>query len=458
MKVYRSYSLWLDGLAGTLDPRPALPGDIDVDVAVVGAGLTGLWTVYYLAKADPKLRIAVLEKEIAGWAASGRNGGWCSPYFAANKDEIAKIAGRDAAIAMQRAMFATVDEVGRVVADEKIDARFRKGGALTFVTAPAQMDRVREEVEYERSWGFTEEDMTWLGAEEARARIDVAGCLGAAFTRHCACVDPARLARGLAAVVEGLGVTICEQTRVTSIEKGVARTAHGAVRADAVVRATEAFTVELPGESRTYIPLYSLMVATEPLPKAFWKAVGWKGYEVFGDGRHLIIYTMRTADDRIAMGGRGAPYHYGSRIDDFFEHEPHVFDSIRQVVRDLFPAIGEARFTHEWGGPIAAPRDWHSSVGFDRESGLGLAGGYVGDGVSTTNLAGRTLRDLILGEQTDLVALPWVNHHSRSWEPEPLRWLAVNLALKAMGRADRVEAETGRQDKAAELIKKLIGA
>jgi glycine/D-amino acid oxidase-like deaminating enzyme len=455
---YRSRSLWLDGMPGELVPRPSLPGPLDVDVAVVGAGFTGLWTAYYLKKADPHLRIAVLEREIAGFGASGRNGGWCSSFFAGSREATAKRHGRAAAIAQQRAMFETVDEIGRVVAEEGIDARFHKGGAFIQASNVPQLERAREEIEWERSWGFGEEDYRLLTAEEARSRIAAAGSLGAYYTPHCACVDPARMTRGLADVVERLGVSIYERTPALSLAAGRVETPAGTVTAEVVVRATEGYTVELPGFERVLLPLYSLMIATEPLPTETWDAMGWREHETFNDERFLIIYAMRTDDDRLAIGGRGAPYHWGSRISDDFIQEPGVHEALKGVVRRLFPQMGDVAVTHAWGGPIGIPRDWYTSCGFDRGSGRAWASGYVGDGVGTTNLAGRTLRDLILGQTTELTALPWVGHKSPLWEPEPLRWLAVNAAMKAMASADSYEERTGKRSRRATLVKRLIGA
>ncbi|HEU4480280.1 MAG TPA: FAD-binding oxidoreductase [Actinomycetota bacterium] len=454
---YSAVSFWFDDLPVPVTPRAPLEGDLECDVAVIGAGYTGLWTAYYLAKADPTARIVVLEREVAGFGASGRNGGWCSALFAASKEKIAREAGRDAAIAMQRAMFDTVDEVGRVAESEVIDARFHKGGTLAFATAPVHVERLKAEVESERSWGFGEEDVRWLDARAANARIATTGCLGAVYTPHCARVQPARLARGLADIVESLGVTIYERSPVTSFEPHVVNLDRGTVRAGTVVRAVEGYTAELPRHKRELMPLYSLMIATEPLPGSFWDEVGWSDMETFTDGRHLLIYAQRTADDRIALGGRGAPYHFGSRVDPSFDREPAVFDELQRVLATLWPAAREATVTHRWGGPLAVPRDWYSSVGFDRASGIAWAGGYVGDGVSTTNLAGRTLRDLILGEDTELTRLPWVQHRSRRWEPEPLRWLGTNLSLRLMASADRAEARTGRPSKRAKLIGRLTG-
>jgi glycine/D-amino acid oxidase-like deaminating enzyme len=457
MTDYRSRSMWLDGVPGELGPRASLPGPLDVDVAVVGAGFTGLWTAYYLKKADPKLRVAVLEKEIAGFGASGRNGGWCHTTFPGSRERAARTHGRQAVINQQRALQATMPEIARVVAEERIDARFHAGGQLDLATTPVQLLRAREALEYERSWGFGEDDYVLLGAAEMRERVRVAGCLGGGYTPHAAAVDPARLARGLAKAVERLGVPVYERTPVTAIAPHRAETAVGAVSAEIIVRATEAFTPQLPGYERSVVPIYSLMIGTEPLPDSFWDEIGWSGHEVFDDFRHLIFYAMHTADGRIAIGGRGAPYHFGSRLSESFERSA-VQDRLRDLLRTLFPQIGDVRVTHRWGGAIAASRDWNSSVGLDKQTGLAWAGAYVGDGVATTNLAGRTLRDLILGERSGLTALPWVNHRSKSWEPEPFRWLGVNASLQAMASADDYEARSGRPARRASLVKKIIGA
>ena len=237
-------------------------------------------------------------------------------------------------------------------------------------------------------------------------------------------------------------MTVHERTRVTSIEPGRAVTQHGVVRADTVVRATEGYTARLPGQSRTLVPVYSLVIATTPLPAEVWEQIGLARRETFTDHRHLIIYGQRTADDRLVFGGRGAPYHAGSRIRPEFDRDPKVFARLYAALIDLFPVLAGTRVTHAWGGALGIPRDWCASVGLDRSTGLAWAGGYVGDGVSTTNLAGRTLRDLVLGHDTDLTHLPWVGHRSPAWEPEPLRWLGINTALRAMTLADAEESLT----------------
>jgi glycine/D-amino acid oxidase-like deaminating enzyme len=244
---------------------------------------------------------------------------------------------------------------------------------------------------------------------------------------------------------------------VTAIEPGRVLTRHGILRAERVIRATEGYTCSLAGERRRLIPVYSLIIATETLPESAWEQIGLRRRETFSDHRHLVIYGQRTADDRLVFGGRGAPYHFGSRIRPGFDRDDRVFEALRATLVDLFPVVADAAITHRWGGALGISRDWTASVGLDAATGIGWAGGYVGDGVSTTNLAGRTLTDLVLGRDTDLTRLPWVGHRSRQWEPEPLRWLGINAGLRAMTWADQEEARTGRPSRLAKVVAPLIG-
>jgi glycine/D-amino acid oxidase-like deaminating enzyme len=455
---YRKLSFWHDTVPGSLEPGDPLPGDLDADVAIAGAGYTGMWTAYYLSQADPGLKIVLCEREIAGFGASGRNGGWCSALFPASLGKLERMAGADAATAMYRAMQATVDEVGRVAAAEGIDCHFAKGGTVEFARSEVQLERAAEEVAEARSFGFGEEDLRLMSAAEAGELSGATGVLGATFTPHCAAIHPARLARGLAGVLRDRGVSLFERTPVLEIGPGRLVTPTGTVRARHVIRATEGYTALLPGQRRSIAPVYSLMIATAPLPEAAWAQIGLTTRPTFGDLRHLIIYGQRTADGRLAFGGRGAPYHLGSAVRPSFDRVPAVFAALRRTLADLFPVLGDVEVTHGWGGPIGVPRDWCASVGLDRATGLGWAGGYVGDGVSTTNLAGRTLADLITGTGSELTRLPWVGHRSPPWEPEPLRWLGVNAGLQTMAWADRHEARTGRPSRAARVVGRFLGA
>ncbi|MEP7025024.1 MAG: FAD-binding oxidoreductase [Actinomycetota bacterium] len=454
---YRKLSFWHDTVPGSLAPRDPLTGDIEVDVAIAGAGFTGLWTAYYLAQAQPSLRIAVCEREIAGFGASGRNGGWCSALFPASLSKLARMAGPDAASAMGQAMQATVDEVGKVVAAEGIDCHWAKGGTVQLARSATQLDRARAEIAEAREFGFGPDDLALLTADEATARLAATGVLGGTYTPHCAAIHPSRLARGLADAVQRRGVTIYEGTPVLELAPGRLVTPGGTVRARHVIRATEGYTAQLPGLRRAIMPVYSLMIATEPLPDAAWEQIGLAGRPTFGDGRHMIIYGQRTADGRLAFGGRGAPYHLGSAIRPSFDRVPAVFAALRHTLTELFPVLGDVRVTHSWGGPLGVPRDWCASVGLDQDTGLGWAGGYVGDGVATTNLSGRTLADLVLRQDTPITRLPWVGHRSPQWEAEPLRWLGVNAGLQVMSWSDRREARTGKPAWAAQIAGKFLG-
>jgi len=453
---YRRLSLWHETAPDDWSPRPSLPGDRDADVAIVGAGFTGLWTAYYLARAEPSLRIAVVEAETAGFGASGRNGGWASALFPSSHASVAKRSSRAGALAQHAAMRSSVDEVLRAAAEEGIDAQAAKGGTIVLARSRSQWTRARAQVDDARAWGLGEDDLRLLDPAEATAVLAATRVLGATYTPDCAAIHPARLVRGLADAVVRRGVAVYEQTPATAIAPGRLTTRHGTVRAEHVIRATEGYTRSLAGERRRLIPVYSLIIATEPLSAEVWEQIGLRRRETFSDHRHLIIYGQRTADDRLVFGGRGAPYHFGSRIRDSYDRVPRVFEDLHETLVDLFPVVKDAAITHRWGGALGISRDWTASVGHDRATGLGWAGGYVGDGVTTTNLAGRTLADLVLGHDTELTRLPWVGHRSRSWEPEPLRWLGINAGLRGMTWADHEEERTGRQSVLAKVVSPFV--
>jgi glycine/D-amino acid oxidase-like deaminating enzyme len=418
-----SPSFWLAQLP-PVPARPALNGDTAADVVIVGGGFTGLWTAYYLAAEDPGLRIVVLEAATCGFGASGRNGGWCSGLFPVSVAKLARRYGRERAVAQYRELAATVDEIGRVASAEGIDCGYAKGGTLSLARTPRQLRRARTSVASDRAFGL---DVTLLSAAEATARCGASRLMGAGYSPDCAAVQPAALVRGLAAAVERRGVTVYEHTRAVRLAPGRVVTDRGTVAAGVVVRALEGYTAGLAGHRRVLAPVYSLMIATEPLPPAVWDRIGLGRRETFTDHRHLIIYGQRTADDRLAFGGRGAPYHFGSRIRPSYDRVPGVFTALRRALHDLFGI--DPPIAYRWGGPLGVPRDWMPSVGLD--GGMAWAGGYVGDGVAATNLAGRTLADLITGRESALTRLPWVGHRSRRWEPEPLRWMGINAARHA---------------------------
>lgn len=402
--------------------RKELKGDISADIAIAGGGYTGLWTAYYLARAAPQKRIVVVEAEYCGFGASGRNGGWCSGLFPVPHDRLARRYGDGPATLLTAHLADAVDEVGRVAAAEGVDCDYAKGGTISLARNRAQLRRLRGQP------GF-------LDAAAASAICAAEGTLGGWYSPDCAALHPAKLVRGLAAAAERRGVVIYEGTRVTGLRRGELVTDRGTIRAGTVVRALEGYTPGLPGHRRTLAPVYSLMLMTEPLDAATWARIGLARRETFTDERHLIVYGQRTAGDRLAFGGRGAPYHFGSRVSSSFDADPRVFAALRRTIRELFGI--EPRVERTWGGPLAVPRDWMPSVGIS--DGVAWSGGYVGDGVAAANLGGRTLADLITGDLTERTTLPWVGHRSPRWEPEPLRWLGINAALRGTELRDAWE-------------------
>ncbi|GAA3231913.1 FAD-binding oxidoreductase [Actinocorallia longicatena] len=457
--VNGSVSYWFREI-GLPEPGAPLPGSLQADVCLIGAGYTGLWTAYYLKKAQPDLRIVVLEKEFAGFGASGRNGGWVVGELAGSHHLYAKRHGVEAAVRMQKEMFATVAEVVRESAAAGFEADLVQDGLLTVARNPAQLRRLRESVEAERAWGWDEEDLRLISP---RDRIDVEGAIGASWTPHCARVQPAKLARGLAGAVRAMGVEIYEGTPVTDLRprtpasEPMAVTPYGVVSADYVIRCTEGFTAAFTATHRDWLPMNSSMIVTEPLPDAVWAEIGWRGSELLGDMAHYYMYAQRTADGRIAFGGRGKPYRFGSKIDDGGRTQDRTVQALRSALRGMFPAAADVPVAHAWSGVLGVPRDWCSTATVDHVTGLGHAGGYTGHGVAATNLAGRTLRDLVLRHDTDLTTLPWVGWTVRQWEPEPLRWLGVHLMYSLYRHADTREHHHPRTSKLATLADRLSG-
>lgn len=438
-------SLWRDG--AEVAPRQQLAAVIDADVAIVGAGFTGLWTAYYLLQLAPQLKIAIVEARHVGFGGSGRNGGWCVGFLPMSPSEMAIDHGVEPMQFIQKQLFTTVDEVGEVTAREKIDCGFHKGGTIETASNLAHVDRIKETVSSWRSAGFGEQDMRWENADEIRSRISLPTTFGGKFSPHCAAINPWQLVTGLARVLESRGVSIYEDSPALALDSRRVTTGGGAVNAKWVVRAIESFGSQMKPTHRSVVPLYSLMVATEPLSESVWQSLGWENRETFSDGRNMITYGQRTADGRIAFGGRGAPYHFGSRIADRYDHHKTIHRRLENTVRELFPQIGDAEFTHRWGGPVGAPRDWHAYANVDRDTGMCAGGGYVGDGVALSNLVGRTLAHQIADTGDALTRSLLVNHQSKQWEPEPLRWLGVNSLLALTELADRVERRTHRPTK-----------
>jgi glycine/D-amino acid oxidase-like deaminating enzyme len=435
-------SFWYADIGLPKSHRAPLKSDISADVAIIGAGFTGLWTAYYLMKSAPDLKVVVLEKDFAGYGASGRNGGWCMGTLSWDHEAYAKTSSREAVLEMVKALEATVGEISTVCAAEGIDADILPSEELMVATNLAQMARIKSTVADHIHWGNAHRVRT-LSAAEAAQRVSVPGVLGAMVVTGMTRIQPAKLVRGLAEAVERRGATIFEDTEVLSYAKGEVITRGGSIRAPIILRCTEGFTAGLPGHKRDWLPMNSSQIATAPLPPEIWAKIGWDGHELIGDMNNSYCYCQRTREGRITVGARGVPYKFGSRMDKNGAPDAQTIQRLIEVLHRHFPATIGVPIDHAWCGVIGVPRDWCATVGLDSATGLGWAGGYVGVGVSTSNLAGQTLADLALGRKTERTGLPWVNRRVRKWEIEPLRWLGVHLMYYLLRKGDDREARLG---------------
>jgi glycine/D-amino acid oxidase-like deaminating enzyme len=444
---YADYSFWLETAGEPLTPRPAMQRSEEVDVAIVGAGYTGLWTAYYLLRHDPRLKVAVVEREVAGYGASGRNGGWCSPRFPVSAGAMTKRWGADAARAVLLALQAAVDEIEKVSAMEEIDTCFRAAGTLTVARGAHQLPALRSAYTAYERLGLGGH-YTFLKPEEVAERIRITDVHGGLYTPDGASIHPGRLVRGLARAVEARGGTIYEQTAVTGMRGGSQPrliTQAGELRArKAIVLAGEAYLTRLPAFHRALLPVYSLICLTEPLTASQWSQIGWAQGENLASTRNTVVYLTKTPDGRILFGSRGAPYAFGSQITDAQDRHAATLALIQRSLLEWFPSLDGIRFTHGWGGPVGMPMDWTPAVRFDRETRIAFAGGYTGQGVSTANLAGQMLAGMIAERTTGFESLPFAQRRSPAWIPEPLRWMVVRYMQGAFLRIDEA-AEAGRR-------------
>jgi glycine/D-amino acid oxidase-like deaminating enzyme len=451
-------SLWRESTERLVKSRHSLDHDLQCDVAIIGGGYSGLWTAFYIKKLAPDCRVVILESNQTGFGASGRNGGWCSGFLPVTLGELEKTHGRTAAIEMYTESFRTLDEIEAVITDLRIDCDFHRGGTINGATNLVQKSRVDAEVSEMRRFGFGEDHYRTLTAEELASRLNINRVISASFTPHCAVVHPAKLIHGLASAVESLGVEIYENTNVVEYSESQVKTKDHKCSANIVIRATEGFTSRLKKHRRTLAPLYSYMVATEPLNPRQLSNLGWQNRETYHDARNMIIYAQLTKDNRIAFGGRGAPYHFASSVKPEYDTHTAIHEKIIRSMRDVFPVSQELKVTHRWGGPLGVPRNWKPSVNFDPNTGLGSLGGYVGDGVAASNLAARTLAHLIVNDKHPLTTLPWVNQASRKWEIEPLRYIGINGLLKISESMDSKETKNDKPDKLRSFIlEKFLG-
>ncbi|MCX7080955.1 MAG: FAD-dependent oxidoreductase [Pseudomonas sp.] len=444
MPAWRTISLWMDQLEEPLIARPSLEQDLDVDVAIIGAGYTGLWTAYYLKRLAPDLNIAIVEAQTAGFGASGRNGGWLMGNLLGEDRLLADLSAEQ-----RRASFDLLhgipDEVAIVIEREGIDCDYRKGGVLYCAARyPEQETSLRRYLDKLYSQGLNEADYRWLSPEQLAQQIRVAKPYGAIYAPHCATIQPAKLVRGLARTVERMGVKIFENSPVTDWQSGSLRTAKAQVRSRWIVPAVEGYALTLAPLGRYQLPVQSLLVATEPLSAATWEEIGLSQGQAFSESSRQVTYGQRTADNRLVFGARGG-YQFAGKLRHNFDLTTSEVELRRYLFGELFPQLKNVKITHAWGGNLGMSRRFKPHMLCDRSNGIALSGGYGGEGVGASNLGGRTLADLILERDTALVRQPWVIQQGglnalKAWEPEPCRWLGYNAIIRSFVHEDQTLA------------------
>lgn len=461
MSDWRTVSLWMDQLDEPLDPRAAFGGELETDVLIIGAGYTGLWTAYYLKRQAPQLRITILEAQTAGFGASGRNGGWLMGNLLGESRLLAGLSAEQRQASYQL-LHGIPDEVARVLQREAIDCDYRKGGVLYCAARyHEQYHSLQAQLAGYRAEGLGEDDYRWLEPDELATQLRVANGYGALYSPHCATIQPAKLVRGLARCVERLGVTIYERSPVIDWQPGEVRTAHGRVRCDWVVPAVEGYAASLGALGNHQLPVQSLLVATEPLPADVWAEIGLERGQAFSESSRQVTYGQRSADDRLVFGARGG-YRFGGRLRSDFNLSDDERELRRYLFGELFPQLRDVRLSHAWGGNLGMARRFAPHMLRDCKSRVALAGGYGGEGVGATNLAGRTLADLILDQPSALLEQPWV-HRDRSlaslprWEPEPCRWLGYNAIIRSFVHEDRVLANPQSPPWRRKMAQRLAG-
>ncbi|MGB5750450.1 MAG: FAD-dependent oxidoreductase [Desulfobacterales bacterium] len=409
-------------------PGEPLQGDIDVDVAIVGGGFTGLSSAYHIKKAEPNMKVALLESEVIGFGASGRNGGFNMTLFGLTLSITALRFSKQKAKDAHHYMEQAVDYLRDLVTELGIDCDYEHPGFLRVATSEKYKKRILHEMELAHQLGL--EGIEWLDKAQTQNQVRSPMYLGAWWEPRCGILNPAKLAWGWADVIRPMGVEVYENSPVAEIfrENGQLRldTPNGRVRADKVVMATNAWSHFFKELKRKQVPVWTHIVMTEPLSEQHFKEIGWQNRQGIEDARNLVHYYRLTSDNRLVMGGRDVSSSYGQDMDQ--DRNPVTFAALKDDVREIFPALKDIQFTHEWGGPVSVPLDMAPAIGFAGDKNVVYSLGAVGHGVSMTQLNGRTVADLILEKKTDLTDVFFVNRRTIPWPPEPLR----NLAIKAI--------------------------
>jgi glycine/D-amino acid oxidase-like deaminating enzyme len=436
-------SFWLDS-PDAPDPAPPLHGETACDLAVVGAGYTGLWTALLAKEAEPERDVLVLEGRTAGWAASGRNGGFCASSLTHGLSNglqrfPAEVPG------LERLGRENLDAIEAAIAHYGIGCGFERTGELTVATEPHQLEWLQEEAATAREFGH---DVTVLDAAQVRAEIDSPTYLGATWHRgRTALVDPARLAWGLRGACERLGVRIAEHTPVTSLARAGAgvrlRTADGGVHARQVALATNAFPSLLRRARQYVVPVYDYVLMTEPLTAAQLDAIGWRNRQGVGDVTNQFHYYRLTRDNRVLWGGYDAIYHWRNGLRDELDQRPETFAKLAEHFFATFPQLDGLRFTHTWGGAIDTSTRFFAFQRTALGGRVAYSLGYTGLGVAATRFGAQVMLDLLAGRETEATRLRAVRSRPVPFPPEPLRYAGIQLTRRALARADERHGRRG---------------
>ncbi len=432
---FRNKSYWLS--SRDYQPNPGLSGEVKVDVAIVGGGFTGLSTALHLKKAEPSLNVAILESQVVGFGASGRNGGFNMTLFGVTMGKTILRFGRTKTREAHHYMERAVDLLRDMVEEYAIDCDYEHPGFLRVATSEAYKKRIMHEVELAHSLGLT--GIEWIDQDAVQEQVKSPSYLGAWSEPRCGIVNPAKLAWGEKDVVENLGVKVYENSPVNHIERRgsqvVLKAEGGTVLADKVVLATNAWSHLVPGIRSKQVPLWTYIVLTEPLSDKQMASIGWQNRQGLEDARNLIHYYRLTADNRILMGGRDFDLAYGKSMDHDLNHE--VFEGLEEDLRKTFPQLKNVGFTHRWGGPVSITADMAPAMGYVGDKRMVYSLGCIGHGVSLTHLNGVTAADLVLEKKTDLTDVFFVNRRTIPWPPQPMSTIAAKAVLAGLKIQDR---------------------
>ena len=435
-------SLWRN--QGSITARDCVKAANSFDVAIIGGGFSGLWSAYHLKQLQPSLKIAIFEQKYVGYGASGRNGGWASAEYPTSNSRLIKEHGVQTYNNLRKSLIESIDEIGQIAKSNAWQIEYAKGGALVFATNKAQLTRISSEIDDEHKF---------LTKDQASELLNVANIKGGIYTPHCAALNPFNLTQSLAKYLESNGVKIFEESKVEEIsDKALLVNGHR-IGCQISIRATEAFTAR-KWIANQQIPIYSLIIATERLPSEILTQIRNSQRATFQEACNLVTYAQITGDNRLAIGGRGSRYKLFSHLSERSETDVRMHSALEKRAVKWFPQLQSVNFEYRWGGPVALTRRWQSYLNYNPITGQAAIGGYVGDGVTLSYLVAKTLAQIIDGQKTP--DLPFVNQRIGRWEPEPIRYLAVNAGFKATVVADFEERITGRPSLIAAVVDPLI--